>query len=314
MYELIQRGIDPHAILIIADHLPGDQSIYYASPYAGAYYTPLLDDDQLEFAKYTYENIEKLRDFLGGECGIGRAQTIESSEEAIAPELIRKLSFIADLTVEPSSVAGCTECVKFNGIVFNPPVMTSKMLDKFKLLGVGVTREKVAKFLDVKSDTIFNCSGLGARELANDEKVFSTRGQVIVVRAPHMKQVVTAWTANTLTYIIPRPESKTHEVILGGFYQPHRLDANTYGDESKDILARVSAMCPQLLQDNANGNAVEDLEVLRTVAGARPTREGGVRIEKETTEFGTILHNYGACGTGYLCGLGMAARSVSQLD
>lgn len=272
-----------------------------------------MDDPQLEFAKYTYQNIDKLRAFLGAGCGIGRAETVEHTEEDISAELIEKLKFIPDLKVGKSSLKRCKHCITFNGIVFNTPILTKKMLDNFKQLGVSVKRQKILSFSELDSHTIFNCSGLGAKNLAKDDKVFSTRGQVIVVRAPHMKQVVLAWTSDALTYIIPRPELKTHEVILGGFYQPHRLDANTYGYESEDILARVTAMCPDLLRHNALGNSVDDLEVMRTVAGARPTREGGVRIERETTGSQTILHNYGACGVGYLCGLGMAAKSVGQL-
>lgn len=314
MFELLERGVEPTQISIVAEHLPGDQSIYYASPYAGGYYTPILDDQSLQYARYTYENMDKLRQFLGGDgSGIARAVTIEHSEEPFERRLIKALSFIPDLEVGKSSVAGCSQYMKFNGIVFNTPTMTGKMIEKFKLLGVSVTRKKLASLLELGNATIFNCSGLGAAQLVNDDKVFSTRGQVMVVRAPHMKKVILSWTADASTYIIPRPESKTHEVILGGFYQPKRFDANTYGDESADILARVTKLCPELLSNNASGSSVEDLEVMRTVAGARPTREGGVRIEKEKTANATIVHNYGACGTGYLCGMGMAAVGVDMV-
>lgn len=317
VFELIQRNVEPSSIAIIAEHLPGDQSIYYCSPFAGGYFTPILDDESIGYARYTYENLDKLKQFLGGAgCGIGRAETIEHSKDPIGVRLREQLAFIPDLEVGKSSVAECVEYIRFNGIVFNSPLLTNNMLEKFKLLGVTVTRKKLKSLLEIEipQAIIFNCSGLGAYDLVNDPKVFSTRGQVIVVRAPHIKKVTLAWTADAATYVIPRPDSKTHEVFLGGFYQPYRLDANTYGSESEDILARVTKLCPEILLENANGSSIEDLEVLRTAAGARPTREGGVRIEKEETKYGTVIHNYGACGTGYLCGLGMAAKSLDQLQ
>lgn len=317
VYELLERNVDPHDITIIAQHLPGDQSIMYASPYAGAYFTPILDNKSLQYARYTYQNIEKLRTFLGGDgSGIGRAETIEHSEVPLDSELIDGCRFIPDLEVGKSWLPGCKDYLKFNGIVFNSPVLTQKMIDKFSDLGVTVIRKKLSSFGDigVANATIFNCLGLGAEDLVDDTKVYSTRGQVLVVRAPHVKRVLLAWTSGAATYVIPRPESKTHEVILGGFYQPHRFDANTYGYESEDILKRIAAFFPEVLLLNASGGSIDDLEVMRTVAGARPTREGGVRIEKERTKYGTVLHNYGACGTGYLCGLGMVDKCIGLLD
>lgn len=316
MYELLQRKVDASEITIIAQHLPGDQSIDYTSPYAGAYMSPILDDQLLEFARYTYQNLDGLRAFLGGEgSGIGRAETIEHNETPFDAKLIEDLRFIPDLEVGKSWLPGCSQYLKFKGYVFNPPILTKKMIDKFKSLGVKVVRKKLASLGDigVTNATIFNCLGLGAEQLVNDDKVFSTRGQVIVVRAPHVKKVTLVWASDASTYVIPRPESKTHEVILGGFYQPHRFDPNTYGYESEDILARVSKFFPEVLEENPGGNSIEDLEVMRTIAGARPTREGGVRIEREETKYGTVLHNYGACGKGYLCGMGMVAKSVGQL-
>lgn len=317
VYELLQRKVDAKDITIIAEHLPGDLSSTYASPVAGAHLTPFVDVESVPFARYTYQNMDKLRDFLGGDgSGIGKRETIAHFETPKDAEFIESIRFIPDLIVGESWLPGCSQYFKFNGFAFNTPVMIKKMIDKFQSLGVKVVRKKLSSLGDIgiANATILNCLGLGAENLVNDPKVFSTRGQVIVVRAPHIKADTLAWTSEDSTYVIPRPESKTHEVILGGFYQSGRYDPTTYGYESDDILARISKLFPHVLRDNASGNTVEDLEVLRTVAGARPTREGGVRIEREETPYGTVLHNYGACGVGYLCGLGMAAKSIGQLE
>jgi len=52
--------------------------------------------------------------------------------------------------------------------------------------------------------------------------------------------------------------------------------------------------------------------LLRAIAaGLRPSRIGGARIEKEVLSRGqTVVHNYGAGGTGYQAGMGMAKSAV----
>lgn len=40
------------------------------------------------------------------------------------------------------------------------------------------------------ADAVVNCTGLGARYLVDDTKVFPTRGQTVILRAPHIKKTV----------------------------------------------------------------------------------------------------------------------------
>lgn len=54
-----------------------------------------------------------------------------------------------------------------------------------------------------------------------------------------------------------------------------------------------------------------ETEILASFAGLRPGRLGGARIEKVARPDGRIVvHNYGAGGTGYQAGLGMAMEAV----
>lgn len=310
VFELLQAGVAPSEIAIIANHLPGDQSIEYASPYAGAYYTPLSLDKLFKHARYTYQNLHRLQKFLGPRCGIARAPCTEHIAEPLSPEELANLRFIPDLVQRKLEKPGFSHVVTFDSYVFNPPRLTGTMMAKFRQLGVSVERRKL-KSIDealAVAPTVFNCSGLGAAQLLGDGKVYSTRGQVLVVHAPHIQKVETAWN-DEATYVIARPELGG-EVILGGFYQEHRYDANTYAEEAEDILKRVTALVPELLLRNPRGPELSDLHVLRTVAGARPTREGGNRLERENIGSGVVVHNYGACGQGYLSGLGLAHYSL----
>lgn len=56
---------------------------------------------------------------------------------------------------------------------------------------------------------------------------------------------------------------------------------------------------------------VPETDIIATFAGLRPGREGGARVEIEEKRTGrVIVHNYGAGGTGYQAGLGMASEAV----
>lgn len=52
-------------------------------------------------------------------------------------------------------------------------------------------------------------------------------------------------------------------------------------------------------------------------AGLRPSREGGARVEREKVQVGgkirALVHNYGAGGTGFQAGYGMALESVATV-
>jgi len=79
--------------------------------------------------------------------------------------------------------------------------------------------------------------------------------------------------------------------------------ADVYAVETKSILKRTAELLPVL------GNPETDL--LAVVAGLRPSREGGARVEAESVDGGRLLvHNYGAGGTGYQAGMGMAINAV----
>lgn len=317
VFELLEKGVRPTSICVVAEHLPGDYSINYASPYAGAYFSPTVPMSWIKFIKYSYENLPRLKTFLGTvDVGLGNIVLDEHVKDDLDELLITALrEFAPDLDVAKSSILGCVKHIKMNIYNFNPPKLLDAMVAKYTSLGVTITRKKVSSLeecFQANTVAVFNCSGLGAYKLANDHNVFPTRGQVVVIKAPHIKKVLAVFRLNSATYAIPRPDS-TGEVVLGGYYQPHNGDPTVYGYETDDILTRATQTFPEILLENATGNSIKDLQILRVAAAARPSRKPDVRVERENTPKGPVLHNYGATGSGWTCGLGMAHESVSQL-
>lgn len=61
-----------------------------------------------------------------------------------------------------------------------------------------------------------------------------------------------------------------------------------------------------------------DYEILAAFAGLRPSRVGGARVEKATLSVNgkskILVHNYGAGGTGYQSGYGMALDAIKTVE
>jgi len=147
-------------------------------------------------------------------------------------------------------------------------------------------------------DVIVNCSGLGAQQLCQDNKVVPIRGQVTKVRAPWLK---TAFYADYDTYIIPG----FHGVVtLGGTrqYESYNLNVNKY--DTIDIRERCENLVPSLA----------GAEVVREAVGLRPHRSS-VRVETEGIHGadGNVVkcvHNYGHGGYGVTTSPGTALYAV----
>lgn len=89
-----------------------------------------------------------------------------------------------------------------------------------------------------------------------------------------------------------------------------RSDGSTFGYETEDILNRTKMLDVKL--DSA------ETEVLASFAGLRPSRQAGNRIEKVFTQINgehrALVHNYGAGGTGFQAGYGMALDAVGMVE
>jgi D-amino-acid oxidase len=86
---------------------------------------------------------------------------------------------------------------------------------------------------------------------------------------------------------------------------------DTFAHESDSIVQRTTTLLPELLTGG--------MEVLAAFAGLRPSREGGARVERTSVELEegrrrVLVHNYGAGGTGFQAGLGMAQDAIGTVE
>lgn len=90
--------------------------------------------------------------------------------------------------------------------------------------GVRFVRERLSSiqsaYASPSTKIVFNCTGLGSKTLpgVEDPKCYPTRGQVVLVKAPHVRTNIMRHGVDYETYVIPRPGSNGN-VILGGYMQ-----------------------------------------------------------------------------------------------
>lgn len=198
----------------------------------------------------------------------------------------------------PSGYAGG---LRIDGFRIEPPIYLDWLLAEFEGLGGTVALTTVSDPTDVAGDAVVNCSGLGSRELVDDETVYPIRGQMVLVPNPGITEGIADETdPSRISYVYPR---STH-VYLGG----QRAPEDNRTDPDPELTARILADAPRL------DPRVAGRPVVTERVGFRPGRPE-VRLEAEQLSDGrTIVHNYGHGGAGYIMSWGCAAEVASLLD
>ncbi|SCG77157.1 FAD-dependent oxidoreductase [Micromonospora inositola] len=168
------------------------------------------------------------------------------------------------------------------------------LLGQLETAGVAVRTRHVdhlaEAFEDV--DAVVNCTGLGSRELIDDETLTPVRGQVIVVA----QFGLTEWQLDQndpehLIYVVPRSDT----VLLGGTAEEGDEDLNVRPETAADMLKRCIELVP----------ALDKARILSHRVGLRPGRPT-VRLETEFIDRGPVVHCYGHGGAGVTLSYGCA--------
>ena len=179
--------------------------------------------------------------------------------------------------------------------VIDMPRYLGWLTDQVVERGGTLTRMAMARL--PAAPLVVNCSGLGARVLADDPTPHPVRGQVVVVEQFGLD----AWwlapgpSAGVPTYVIPRVD----EVVLGGTDEDGDWSRTPSPATADDILRRAAALVP----------GVATARVLRHKVGLRPARPE-VRLER----IGDVIHCYGHGGAGVTLSWGCAAEVVDLVE
>ncbi|KAI9150451.1 esterase lipase [Paramyrothecium foliicola] len=317
---LSKRGYGKN-ITVLAEHLPGDTSITYTSPWAGCNFSAISGSDAnaLRWDQLGYAHLTRLATEDSSGSYVQRTPSTEFWDEDVPLDKIKAMSeYLEDFRVLPQKELpeGVKFAVSFTTLTVNAPQHLEYLYNRLKhQYGVTFTRQKLSSiqsaFANVGTKAVFNCVGNSAITLpgVQDQKCYPTRGQVVLTRAPNVKTNIMRHGRGYETYVIPRPGSNGN-VILGGYMQKGVSDGATYSHETGSILERTKALSQEV--------RYADPEVLAVFAGLRPSRVGGARIERDDIQVSgekrVLIHNYGAGGTGFQAGYGMATDAVATIE
>lgn len=180
-----------------------------------------------------------------------------------------------------------------------PPIYLPELWQRF----VDNGGEFVAKTFTTISqisklgDFVVNCTGLGAKELCNDQELKSMRGQILRAEKMDLQSAVTSTSKGALSYLIQRSE----DCILGGTDYDDDYNLNVEESDTNLILSRLME----------SGIVKEKPSIIEAVVGLRPKRKE-VRFEYDQT-FNNVFHNYGHGGAGFTVAWGCALDVADEI-
>ncbi len=188
------------------------------------------------------------------------------------------------------------------GYSMEAPVIDSSLYLPYllkRVLETGGTMERrdlqSLHALESQPDLVVNCSGVGARDLADDPLVVPVRGQVLRVARTGIDDVTVDEGSAEAAYIVPR----TNDIILGTTLENGVWSRVPSDTSTADIIRRCGELDPR----------ARDVEVLEARVGLRPGRPE-IRLEAVEEDGLKVVHNYGHGGSGFTLSWGCAEEVV----
>ena len=192
----------------------------------------------------------------------------------------------------------CAEAFRLVTPLIDVPIFMPYLEQRFLRAGGNIFHKEFhsPEELFPSYQLVVNCSGVWARFLVNDARVFPIRGQVLQVSRPTglSDSIRVVQTGDDFVMILPR----TRDCVLGGTTEKDNWSLEPSEETTKKILENCQQVQPLL----------KDVKVIRTVVGLRPGRDA-IRLElEEATPGRPIVHNYGHGGGGFTVAWGCAAE------
>lgn len=319
-------------ITIVAEYGPDlfDHSPNYTSAWAGAHFRPFPSKNEHEAreAGYARATLRRFRALARVEPE-SLVKFMKGKEYLEDPdELYKKLGKgytegIADFRVmEPSELPkGVVLGTEYETFVLNAPLYIQFLSRKLKVqYGVEFVQQKLDSLKEAtafgrKGAIVVNCTGMGLQWNGGyDHKCFPIRGQTLLVRPPANTGLENYTVTHQLkdgkwTFFIHRP---CHGgCIVGGTKQPHDTFSGARESDTEELKRRAAVLYPELMKTDANGKKYFD--VIRVNVGFRPARNGGMNVTSEVMDGVSVVHAYGAGGSGYEMSYGVGEKVVELI-
>ncbi|KAL4921462.1 hypothetical protein BDW62DRAFT_129420 [Aspergillus aurantiobrunneus] len=311
--QLLLNGF---SVVLVAEYLPGDQNIFYASAWAGAAWHAAggISPEHRYIQAVCYRHLLKMaRDEPGsGVCVVDSREYVEQppleNSSAWGKAILPKFRDLNPSECPPNFDCGWA----YETVVTDPTRHMPYLREKIKSLGGQFVRKRVESLEELytlfpESRIFINASGIGSKTLSDvrDDKCFPERGQNVFYRTSNCHTLYFR-NGKEYTYIIPRPLSQG--VILGGVKQRENLSPHVDMEIAQDEIARAHRLAPEIIPANPPESS------LSYIVGIRPSREGGFRLNSEMVGNRTILSAYGFGGGGYAFSYGIADALVRMVE
>ncbi|KAI9248043.1 hypothetical protein BDA99DRAFT_542762 [Phascolomyces articulosus] len=319
----VNLQLKEYRVTILANHFPGDPSnIEYTSPFAGAIWQSLTTGDkrQQQFDRDTFKLFWKLANGKANETGI---MVIPAYNYYSNPSKSEKEPWFKDfvptfrvLGKDDELPSGSTFGVHYTTVAVNPGIYLKWLFSQFITMGgqyKRVTLSHIFDAMDTSVDIVVNCSGMHAKTLGGveDKTVVPTRGQNVIVHAPHIRKTVSFMSHG---YVIPRSDGT---VILGTTHEEYNMDTTVNPTSAEKVLELARTICPELTKKK-DGTEIK-LNIVGYITGIRPVRKGGPRVENEIMVSPSgkkivVTHNYGHGAFGYISGWGSGIYATNLVE
>ncbi|XP_048582459.1 D-amino-acid oxidase [Nematostella vectensis] len=344
-YELLTAGYE---VTVLAKEfpIPGDPVI--VSLIAGALWVfPTKMDCFEEFSRQKIEawamvSYDKLVQQAKNGCktGVKVIENVYLFKDIDGPtmEFINKSKHLPKFRHSPmiikekginTSPHGVKDAVSFWVPVINSPSYMMWLYQQCQQLGVKYVRASLQGTLlsqlnslmtSYNADFVINCTGLAAKELATDDKVYPVRGALINVPSDALNIDYRLAHGFKTEYggrpgenaaigrpsILPHHNNDPSMGSLGVFYQSHEYNTNLSLSHPlvKKFLQQCIAMYPPV-------GSIKEKDMVVKV-GLRPVRSGGPRVEPDPSN-PRLIHNYGHGAIGYILSWGCAKECLEMV-
>jgi D-amino-acid oxidase len=231
--------------------------------------------------------------------------------EADRPRVPAEMVGLTESVVVDPSGASCTAW-SMRSFVIDMPRYLEALEARLVACGhVTFREEDVQELSDVAASAagrvVFNCSGLGAREVCPDPALTPVKGVLLFHERNGFEPVV-----SYDSYVVAE---RAGSLVLGALSDAAYDTEDVTPEELERLLAFHSGWGDwDLTPLGLVPPSIHRDRVCEAIAGLRPVRRGGVRLDVERVGETLFVHNYGHGGAGVTLSWGTARHAVSLAE